>query len=117
MNIDFLKCNSHSQTEEYLDMLFTNNLLPIITKPKRLTDHTSTLIDHIYTNSPISQITTGILTVDISDHVPVVGQVVIVACPVRVIKFAFGIPLVARCILCFVILRYFFEVAATVSLF
>ena len=71
MNIAFFKCHSHSQAEEYLDMLFTNNLLLIITKPTRLTDHTSTLIGHIYTNSPISQITTGILTVDISDHLPV----------------------------------------------
>ena len=33
MNIDFFKCNSHLQTEEYLAMLFANNLLPIITKP------------------------------------------------------------------------------------
>ena len=31
-------------------MLYSNNLLPIITK---LTDHTATLIDHIYTNTHI----------------------------------------------------------------
>ena len=48
INIDFLKYNHHSQTEEFLDMLFANSILPIITKPTRITDHTATLIDHIY---------------------------------------------------------------------
>ena len=35
-------------------MLYSNNLLPLITKPTRLAHHTSTLIDHIYTNSDLS---------------------------------------------------------------
>ena len=50
MNIDFLKYNYHTQTEEYLDMLHSHNISPIITKPTRITDYTATLIDHIYTN-------------------------------------------------------------------
>ena len=50
MNINFLKFNEHTETEEFLDMLYANNVLPIITKPTRLTDHIATLIDHIYTN-------------------------------------------------------------------
>ena len=33
--------------------------------------HSATLIDHIYTNSSISHITSGIATIDISDHLPV----------------------------------------------
>ena len=70
INIDFLKYSEHSQTEEFLDMLFANNLLPIITKPTRLADHTATLIDHIYTNS-LQNFTSGILTVDITDHLPI----------------------------------------------
>lgn len=70
INIDFLKYNEHSQTEEFLDMLFANNVLPIITKPTRLTDHTATLIDHIYTNS-LQNFTAGILTVDITDHLSI----------------------------------------------
>ena len=71
MNIDFFKCDSHPPTEAYLDMLYSNNLLPIITKPTRLTYHSATLIDHIYTNST-SKIVSGIVMVDISDHLPVV---------------------------------------------
>ena len=71
MNINFLNFSNHIPTEEYLDMLYSNNFLPIITKPTRITNHTSTLIDHIYTNTPIEQITPGIATMDISDHLPI----------------------------------------------
>ena len=70
MNINFLKFNEHTQTEEFLDMLYANNILPIITTPTRLTDHTATLIDHIYTNS-LQNFTPGILTVDITDYLPI----------------------------------------------
>ena len=70
MNINFLKFSEHTQTEEFLDTLYANNILPIITKPTRLTDHTATLIDHIYTNC-LQNCTAGILTVDITDHLPI----------------------------------------------
>lgn len=69
MNIDFLKYNSHAQTEEYLDMLHSNNILPIITKPTRITNYTATLIDHIYTNNT-NQMISGIATINILDHLP-----------------------------------------------
>jgi hypothetical protein len=71
INIDFFKFTSHSPTEKYLNMLYANNFLPIITKPTRLTDHTKTLIDHIYTNVYSDQISSGILLFDLSDHLPV----------------------------------------------
>ena len=70
MNIDFLKVGTHSKTEDYLDMLYSSNLLPVITKPTRITSHTATLIDHIYTNASTDQIIPGIVTTDISDHLP-----------------------------------------------
>jgi len=70
MNIDFLRVGTHSKTEDYLDMLYSSNLLPVITKPTRITSHTTTLIDHIYTNASTDQIIPGIVTTDISDHLP-----------------------------------------------
>ena len=51
-------------------MLYSSNLLPVITKPTRITSHTATLIDHIYTNASTDQIIPGIVTTDISDHLP-----------------------------------------------
>ena len=70
MNIDCLRVGTHSKTEDYLDMLYSSNLLPVITKPTRITSHTATLIDHIYTNASTDQIIPGIVTTDISDHLP-----------------------------------------------
>ena len=71
INIDFMKANFHPETDEYLNMLLSHGLLPIVTKPTPITSHSATLIDHIYTNSSISHITSDIAMVDISDHLPV----------------------------------------------
>ena len=51
-------------------MIYSLDLLPVITKPTRITNHTATLIDHIYPND-VNRLTSGIVTVDISDHLPV----------------------------------------------
>ena len=50
-----------------LDLGFT----PLITKATRITDHTATLIDHIYTNVPQNITKAGICLADITDHLPV----------------------------------------------
>ena len=71
MNINFLNYCDHTQTEEYLNMLYSYNLLPLITKPTRITHHTATLIDHIYTNVLSTNISSKIITADISDHLPI----------------------------------------------
>ncbi len=75
LNINLLNYQSHTGTKIFLDMLNTYNFLPLTTLPTRLTDTTATLIDHIYYRSAInlshsnsSHSFTGILTVDISDH-------------------------------------------------
>ena len=67
----FFKYANYQPTEKYLDMLYSNDMIPVVTKPTRITDHTKTLIDHIYTNTSISQIVSGIALSDISDHLPV----------------------------------------------
>lgn len=45
--------------------------MPMITKATRITDHTSTLIDHIYTNVPEKVFKAGICLADIMDHLPI----------------------------------------------
>ena len=71
ININFLKCNDDNYTSDYLDMLLDLSFMPLITKATRITNYTSTLIDHIYTNVPEKIITTGICLADISDHLPI----------------------------------------------
>lgn len=57
-------------TSDYLDILLNLGYMPIITKATRITDHSATLIYHIYTNAPQKVFTIGICLGDISDHLP-----------------------------------------------
>ena len=75
MNIDFLKCHTHPETDDYINMIFTHGFLPIITKATRITDHSATLIDHIYTNANLETVTAGIALFDISDHLPIFAYI------------------------------------------
>ena len=70
ININLLNYNTDKKTSEYLDMLLDKGFLPLITKSTRITDHTSTLIDHIYSNVPHKIGKSGICLADITDHLP-----------------------------------------------
>ena len=52
-------------------MMFSLGLYPLIDKPTRITDHSATLIDNIFTNELDSKINSGLLISDISDHLPI----------------------------------------------
>ena len=69
-NINFLKYATDKKTSDYLDMLFSFGFMPLITKATRITHHSKTLMDHIYTNAPEKIINTGVCLADISDHLP-----------------------------------------------
>ena len=67
-NIDLLKYGTHIKTTEFLDDMISHGLLPVITKPTRITKHSATLIDHIYTNIIQNTSSSGIILTDIADH-------------------------------------------------
>ena len=46
-NIDLLKHNDHSSTNEFVDTIYGYSLIPSITRPTRVTSRTSTLIDNM----------------------------------------------------------------------
>ena len=68
MNIDLLNFSNHRKTGDYLENIFSQGFLPLIVKPTRLTSHSATLIDHIYTNKLGINSTSGIVISDVSDH-------------------------------------------------
>ena len=51
LNIDLLNHDNHSPTSEFLDIMYSYSMFPLITKPTRVTKDTATLIDHIFTNN------------------------------------------------------------------
>ncbi len=70
-NLDYLKVHHHSNTAKFLDINLTNDLLPSITKPTRITHRTCTLIDNIYVSNALAKsLDSMILTSEISDHLP-----------------------------------------------
>jgi hypothetical protein len=73
-NIDLLKSESCDYAGQFTEQLFTSSYYPLITKPTRITAHTATLIDNIFTNNieNIDSSLNGIIFSDISDHLPIV---------------------------------------------
>ena len=69
-NIDLLKYESHTSTNEFLDSLSSNMILPYILHPTRITGHSKTLIDNIFSNHISKEAICGNLTSTISDHLP-----------------------------------------------
>lgn len=72
-NFDLLKTENHHYTASLFNSILDNSFLPTISKPTRITEHSSTLIDNIYINtiSNNKSIYSGILLEDISDHLPI----------------------------------------------
>ena len=71
ININMSNYNTDNKTSVFLDMLPDTGFIPLITKVSRMTDHTSTLIDHIYTNAPPKISKSEICLADSTDHLPV----------------------------------------------
>ena len=68
-NLDFLKIDTHKNTAKFLNMNLDSGLVPMITRPTRITHSSCTLIDNIYTNVKLS-VKPFVLISDISDHLP-----------------------------------------------
>ena len=70
-NMDFLKASKHSNTQDFLDYNIEMNLLPVITKPTRITDTSATLIDNIFISIGLqNDYNSGLIISDMSDHLP-----------------------------------------------
>ena len=70
LNIDLLKSDVHKSTSSLLDVLYSYNVFPVITKPTRVTESTATLIDHFLINDFDIDAShhQGILRSSIADH-------------------------------------------------
>ena len=73
INIDLMKYENN-MTLDYFTTLSSNNFMPYISTPTRITDSSATLIDHIFVklggNHRASNITARNLLTDIFDHLP-----------------------------------------------
>ena len=72
-NMDLLKASRHTNTQKFMEYNLEINMLPVITKPTRITDTSATLIDNIFISGKLQQAYhSGIIISDMSDHLPTV---------------------------------------------
>ena len=68
-NVDLLKIDTDENIKTFYSSLTSNLFVPHITLPTRITSHSQTLIDNIFSNDPnFSQGVSGNFTFSISDH-------------------------------------------------
>ena len=90
-NFNYANIENHGPTRNLLDSFISSGFIPTITKPTRITHTTSTLIDNIYikTKQP-DQLTSGILNIDLSDHLPIFTFIGTQICAKRYIMLTNG---------------------------
>ena len=70
-NIDLLKGSCHNPTQQFITDLSDIDLLPTITRPTQITNHSATLIDNIYVSNQLHRdFESSIIIHDLSDHLP-----------------------------------------------
>ena len=69
-NFDLLKYEENNITQDFFNSMNSQSLIPVISKPTRVTDSSATLIDNIFISNPMN-FTSGIIITDISDHFPI----------------------------------------------
>ena len=67
-NVDLIKHDTDANSQRLIDIMSDRGFIQTISRPTRITSHSSTLIDHMYTNNLSRMIKTSVVTVDISDH-------------------------------------------------
>ena len=71
LNIDLLQHETHDCVRQFLDLMNSIELYPLITKQTRISQNTATLIDNIFTTDIEQHYTCSLLINDISDHLPI----------------------------------------------
>merc|ERR1739838_322599 len=69
-NLDLIKSDHHEATANFVSDMSSAGLHPLISLPTRITSHSATLIEYIFTNDICTNISSGVLFSSISDHLP-----------------------------------------------
>ena len=63
--------DTHETTNDFVNLMSSNSFFPLISKPTRITSSSVTLIDNIFTNIFEFKMVFGILSADLTDHLPI----------------------------------------------
>ena len=68
MNINLMKFNIVTNVTDYVNTITSSGCNLFIDKPTRITDHSATCIDHVYSNFAADRLENFVLLSDVSDH-------------------------------------------------
>ena len=69
-SMNLLKYQSHPETNDFINLMVSHYLLLHILHPTRVTDHSATIIDNIFSNNVESDAVGGNILSQITDHFP-----------------------------------------------
>ena len=67
-NSDLLKYDDNNNYKKFYDLLSSYGIFPMILLPTRVTDHSATIVDNIFTNNLDKSLISGNIITDFSDH-------------------------------------------------
>ena len=70
-NLDLFSIPTNSASEQFFTLMCSYGFLPTISKATRVTSKSCTLIDNIFTNDISRIVSSGIILIDISDHLAI----------------------------------------------
>ena len=68
-NIDLMQINVNQNFRKYVNDILSTSTKCAIDLQTRLTDHSRTLLDHVYVNDPKHLYISGVLLCDLGDHI------------------------------------------------
>ena len=71
LNINLIRYNERSPTNDFLNMIISHSFLLIITLHSRITPTNAKLIDNIFTNKSLDIYNGGLIYSSLSDHLPI----------------------------------------------
>ena len=69
-NLNLLNYETHSDTNDFINSVISYSFLPYILHPTRVTEHSATIIDNIFSNITDCKSTSENILCQISDHFP-----------------------------------------------
>ena len=70
-NINLNRDNRTNSANLYINSILSHDAIPLITKPTRISNNSSTIIDHIITNDSKHELQSFIVKSDLTDHYPI----------------------------------------------
>ena len=74
-NLDLINHSNNIHCQNLIDTMSKFGFFQLVARPTRVTSHSRTLIDHVYSNNVQQTLSCNVLTVDISDHFAVLTTI------------------------------------------